>query len=245
MERRFLQSSAYTFTTSLSLAEAMGRELGAPAPEVIYNTFPVGPDPAPPPVRANEQPIRLHWFSLVMGRDRGLETLFDALPAVGGPWELHLRGEATHLYRQSLLDRLPTALHSRIFFYPTIDAAELPAALAAYDLGLALEVSAIPSRNLTITNKFFHYLQAGLAIVASDTAGHREGLALAPGAGNLFAAGQPDALARALNHWMANPTNIHAARRAAREAFAHHLAHEHQSGRYAARAAAALTPNPS
>lgn len=240
LERRYLQASTYAFTTSRALALAMGHALGAPTPEVLYNTFPAGAEPAPVPARTAGQPVRLNWFSLVMGPERGLETLFDALPSVTGEWELHLRGESTPAYRQSLLSRIPAALHPRICFHPTVAAAELPAALATCDVGLALEVSAIPSRNLTITNKFFHYLQAGLAIVASDTAGHREGLELAPGAGQLFAAGQADALARALNYWTAVPDGIDAARQAARAAFVRHLAHEHQAGRYAARAALAL-----
>ncbi|WP_043582538.1 glycosyltransferase [Geminisphaera colitermitum] len=238
LETRFLRSTPYALAPSRSLAEAMSHELDAPPPSVIYNTFSAGPEPVftTPPQR----PVSLHWFSLVMGPERGLETLFDALPAVHGFWELHLRGESTPAYRQSLLSRLAPGLHSRIHFLPTVSAGELPAAIAAHDIGLALEVSAIPSRNLTITNKFFHYLQSGLAVVASDTAGHREGLSLAPGAGNLFTAGQPDSLARALNHWTTNPARITPARLAARAAFVSRLSHDHQCTRYAALAAAAL-----
>jgi len=241
LERRMLTKCIYASTTSHALADAMSTELGAPKPAVIYNTFPSGPEPVRDSNRDRATPIRLHWFSLVIGPNRGLETLFTALPAVHGSWELHLRGEVTPAYRATLLARVPGELHSRISFSPTIAAAELAKALATYDIGLALEVSEIPSRNLTITNKFFHYLQAGLVIVASDTAGHREGLALAPAAGDLFTAGQADALAATLNKWTTNPALLPPARHAARHAFVHHFAQELQAGLYLERAAAALT----
>lgn len=238
LEQNLQRATPYALATSRSMADAMALENTAPAPAVIYNTFPAGAEPLLP--TTPPAPVSLHWFSLVIGPDRGLETLFDALPAVRGDWTLHLRGECAPAYRAALLDRLPAPLRTRIHFVPTIPAGELPAALARHDIGLALEVSAIPSRNLTLTNKFFHYLQAGLAVVASDTAGHREGLAHAPDAGTLFPAGDIAALTAALNAWTTQPERLPAARRAARAAFIRTFAHELQAPRYSTLAAAAL-----
>lgn len=240
LERRLLQATPYVFTTSHALAQAMATELGAPAPAVIHNTFPLGPTPPEPIAVAEDQPVRLHWFSLVLGPERGLENLFTALPTVKGRWELHLRGDSTPTYRHRLLALLPESLRAQISFHSTVEARQLPTVLQTYDIGLALEVSAIPSRNLTITNKFFHYLQAGLAIVASDTAGHREALALAPGAGIVFAPGDPAALSTALNQLCTDPVRLLACRHHAAESFRTRAAHEHQSGLYAERAALAL-----
>lgn len=238
LEGDLLRRTRYTFTTSRALADAMARHFDAPPPCVIYNTFPAGPEPALP--SALRAPVKLHWFSLVIGPERGLETLFAALPFVRGEWELHLRGEIASDYRSRLLGSVPPQLAQRVNFHPTIPSSELPAALAEYDVGLALEVSSIPSRNLTLTNKFFHYLQAGLAVVASDTAGHREGIAQAPGAGILFPAGDAAALANAISHWTTDPSHLLQSRRAARHAFVSRLSHEHQATRYAERAALAL-----
>lgn len=238
LERRLLRTTPYALAPSRAMAGAMAAALEAPAPSVIHNTFAAGAGPAISP--AADRPVSLHWFSLVLGPERGLETLCDALPSVSGPWELVLRGESEPGYRAALLARLPEALRARVRFSPTVPAADLPAALAAHDVGLALEVGDIPSRDLTITNKFFHYLQAGLAIAASDTAGHREGLALAPGAGGAFRHGDAGALAALLDRWTRDPAALLAARRAARAAFVSRLAHEHQADRYAALAARAL-----
>ena len=240
LEQTLLRVTPYALAPSRAMAEAMAAAHAAPAPSVIHNTFPAGPEPAIH--RADDRPVSLHWFSLVLGPERGLETLFDALPAVPGRWELVLRGEAAPDYRAALLSRLPTSLHDRIQFSPTIPAADLPAALARHDVGLALETSRIPSRDLTITNKFFHYLQAGLAVAASDTAGHREGLAAAPGAGATFPTGDSAALAALLARWTGDTAALLAARRAARAAFRERLAHEHQAGLYTELATRALAP---
>lgn len=245
LEARLLRATPYALTTSRALAQAMAESLQAPAPQVVYNTFAAG-QPPPEPTSDPARPLRLHWFSLVIGPARGLEELFAALPRVRGAWELHLRGECAESYRQDLLGGLPAELAARVTFHPLVAAEQLPAALLDYDVGLALEVSAIPSRNLTITNKFFHYLQAGLAVVASDTAGHREGLELAGPAGLLFAAGQPADLARALNQLTADRALVLALRQQAARSFQARLAHEHQQGRYAELAARALAaPSPS
>lgn len=238
LEAMLLHHTPYATTTSRSLAEAMAAELQCPAPAVIYNTFPRGPEPQIT-VDPN-RPVSLFWFSLVLGPERGLEALFSALPAVQVPWTLHLRGDGDPAYRETLLHLLPDGLRSRVSFAPTVPAALLPELLARHDIGLAVEISTIPNKNLTLSNKFFHYLQAGLAVVASDTAGHREGLERAPGAGRLFPPGDCAALAAAINRLAGNPAELLAARQAARQAFVSRLAQEHQSARYAELASAAL-----
>lgn len=238
LESELLHATPYATTTSRALAKAMAEEYRSPAPAVIYNSFSRGPEPELQP--AAGRPVALHWFSQVIGPGRGLETLMSALPRLEFAWELHLRGHCDPTYHRELVALLPTALHPRLNFHPTVPAAELAAAVARHDIGLILEDSAIPSRNLTITNKFFHYLQSGLAVVASATDGNEEGLAQAPHAGAIFPSGDASALAAELNRLGNNPDSLLAARRAARQAFVSGLAHEHQAARYAELAATAL-----
>lgn len=49
-----------------------------------------------------------------------------------------------------------------------------PAKISEFDIGLALELTSPPSRNYTITNKFFQYIESGLPVIASETEGQRE-----------------------------------------------------------------------
>lgn len=239
LEAHYCRTAAYCFTTSRALAKAMAEKFTVPPPQVIHNTFAEEPSlPLPTPVSG---PVKLHWFSLVVGPHRGLEELMAALPQVEGDWELSLRGNCEPAYAEILRALLPTPLQQRLQFLPLVPAAELPRTLCQFDVGLALELSDIPSRDLTITNKFFHYLQSGLAIVASDTAGHREGLEHTAGVGELCEPRNATSLAAALNHWTRSPHATTAAKNAARTHFVTTLAHEHQCNRYAAAAQIALS----
>ncbi len=244
LEAYLLSATPYALATSAAMAQAMADAYGTPPAVPLYNSFSETHPPAPR-VRDPQAPIRLHWFSLVLGPERGLETLFDALPALSGNWALHLRGEAQPGYAESLRQRLPAHLQPRIHFLSTVPTAQLPEYIAENDIGLALDRSDIPSRNLTVTNKLFQYLQAGLAVLASDTAGHREVLDRAPACGAVFRDGDPDAIAAALNPWLAQPDALASSQRAARQAYLEYFAHDRQSHRYAELAAQALDPSAS
>ncbi len=160
----------------------------------------------------------LHWFSQTIGPGRGLETLLAALPQVQAPVEIHLRGNCPGGYRDWLMALVPDGWQDRIFLHETVDNHHLPARIAEHDMGLALETPQIPSRNLTVTNKLFQYLEAGLAVIATDTAGQREVLQQHPQAGHLIPANDPIALAQVINHWMRHPDELWQAKQAAKQA---------------------------
>jgi hypothetical protein len=76
---------------------------------------------------------------------------------------------------------------------------ELLSRITEHDIGFAGETTLIRSRDLTVTNKILHYLLAGLAVVASETAGQREVAVQAPGGVFLYPSGDAPALAARLN----------------------------------------------
>lgn len=242
IERSLLRHAIYVLATSHAMAEALARDAGSPPPAVIYNAFPAETD-APssaPQDRRDRAGVSLHWFSLVVGPDRGLETLAAALAHVPPGCEIHLRGDGSPAYREHWLTLIPTAHRSQVRFHPTVPNADLPARIAEHDIGLALDVSRIPSRNLTITNKLFQYLQGGLAIAASDTAGHREVFARSPGAGGLFPAEDAVALGALLREMVRDRIRLEQMKRAALDAARTTFAHERQASIYGERLAAAL-----
>lgn len=241
LESAALRFGPYVLATSHAMADALADAYAGPKPAVIYNTFPIADTPPIHSVAVDPQRVSLHWFSLFLGPDRGLETLFAALPALQENWELHLRADDPGHYAAHLAASLPERLRSRVHFSPTVSNAELPARIAGHDIGLALDVSHIPSRNLTVTNKLFQYLQAGLAVVASDTAGHAEILGPARDVGELFAAGDAVSLAAALRRLCADPARLAAAKQAARRAGETIFAHERQAPLYAELAERALS----
>jgi glycosyltransferase involved in cell wall biosynthesis len=79
-------------------------------------------------------------------------------------------------------------------------------------------MSSIPSRDVCIPNKFFHYLAGGLAVIATSTAGHREAMAPCPEAGVLVDETSPADLAAAIDRFLTDPPYLAATQAAARAA---------------------------
>jgi glycosyltransferase involved in cell wall biosynthesis len=82
-----------------------------------------------------------------------------------------------------LLDQLPSERRRDLHFIPLVTPGELPRKLTEFDIGLALEQHSPRNRDLTITNKILQYLNAGLAVVATDTTGQQEVMRAAPESG--------------------------------------------------------------
>jgi glycosyltransferase involved in cell wall biosynthesis len=215
LEGDLLRSAAYTTTTSYALAAALHRVYGGRRPCVVTNSFPLQPlAPERPPSAIPA----FFWFSQTVGPGRGLEAFVRAWAATRHPSRLVLLGEPAPGFRGQLLAALPPARHPQLEFLASVSPQELPAVIARHDLGLALELGAPPSRDLTITNKILQYLNAGLPVVASDTAGQREVLAHAPQAGMLVRLEDTGLLTQSLDALLATPERFAPMRTAARQA---------------------------
>jgi glycosyltransferase involved in cell wall biosynthesis len=90
--------------------------------------------------------------------------------------------------------------------------------MAEYDVGLALERVQHRNYSLTVTNKVFAYLLAGLAVVATDTPGQREVMSQAPEAGALYATEVVTGLREILETWIRDREKLRRAQQAAWEA---------------------------
>ena len=191
-EQELLSCAVHATCTTEAMADALAGEYGCPRPTRIYNVFPqpVLPDPVELRDRSAQSEslggttsrgasVRsIHWFSQTIGPGRGLEELFAAAAPLQEQFEIHLRGNLGGY--QAWLDAVvPVALRSKVFVHAIVPNEELPDRIAEHDIGFAGETAVIRSRDLTATNKIFQYLQSGLAVVASDTAGQREVAALA------------------------------------------------------------------
>ena len=217
VERDLLHRAACVTTTSEALAEALHARYGGRRPEVLPNSFPLPPLPTPPSASGSPLvPPAFFWFSQTIGPGRGLEEFLAAWSLSTRPSRLVLLGEIRESYAGHLRSLAPAERRDRIQFLPLVPPDELPALIARHQLGLALEQSAIPNRDLTITNKILQYLGAGLAVVATPTAGQREVLARDPATGILESFADPGSAARALDALLADPSALAARRAAAR-----------------------------
>ena len=87
-----------------------------------------------------------------------------------------------------------------------------------HDIGFAGETPLIRNKDLTVSNKILYYLLAGLAVVASDTAGQREVAVQAPGGVFLYPSGDAPALAARLNALLGSADALSQAKSAALDA---------------------------
>jgi len=211
-ERRLLKNGACASTTSAALAQALQEDAGSPRPAVVGNTFPLQTDPRQPPPN---DPAVFFWFSQTLGPGRGLEDFLTAWSRTSQPSRVVLLGEDRHGYRETLRASVPRSHQARLTFHDLVPPDLLPGLIARHDIGLALETPLSRNRDLTITNKILQYLNAGLAVVATPTAGQREVLAHGPEAGVLLGS-DPAANARLLDELLSDRARLQARQRAAR-----------------------------
>src|ERR1039458_8105828 len=98
-----------------------------------------------------------------------------------------------------MASQIPSEWRSRVFLHDVVPHEMLLSRIAEHDIGFAGEEKYCRNKDLNVSNKILHYLLAGLAVVASDTAGQREIAERAPGAVHLYPSGRPDALAEQIN----------------------------------------------
>jgi glycosyltransferase involved in cell wall biosynthesis len=115
-------------------------------------------------------PLRLVWFSQTISYGRGLEEILPAIKELQNDVLLTLIGRIDRAFYQDVL-----ANYSDIIELKTVlPQDDLHKELANYDVGLALEQCGTDeNRGLVLTNKIFAYIQAGLYIVATDTAAQK------------------------------------------------------------------------
>lgn len=166
-----LNLGLFCTTTSHALANELARKYGSKKPEVIYNVFPFQ-------IRLHDRekkfsiPLKLFWFSQTIGPGRGIEEFIALLRYYNTKVQLNLLGAVDPDYK-TILNALMPPQHD-LFFHDIVKEKDLPQKISDFDVGLALELINPQSRNYTITNKFFQYLQAGLPVIATETAGQKE-----------------------------------------------------------------------
>jgi len=218
IERKFLPLCDYVTVPSKQIGSRLVKDYGVRSPIVLYNAFPqrLAKILVPPEERPRNSRIRLCWFGQTIGPGRGIEEAIIALGKLGQKVELHLRGRLSKDYQTTLVKLMASVDGgSRLNFLPLVDHEKLMQDMGQFDVGLCLERIERTNYALTVTNKLFAYLLAGLAVAATDTPGQREILEQIPSAGFLYPAGNPESLAKGLERWIDNLETLRSAQQAA------------------------------
>ena len=218
LEQFILNEATHSSCPSRAMSNAIAKEFGCTPPAVIYNAFAWSERRMLDRQSKDRRNLRIpsvHWYSQTLGHTRGLEDLVASLPYLKHEVEIHLRGKPVVGFEQWLTEHVPAEWRARIFIHGLVTNDELLSRIAEHEIGFAGEMTFCRNREVAASNKFFHYLLAGLAVVASDTAGQREIAERAGEAVMLYQSGVPQALAAQLNALLASAERLRAAKAAA------------------------------
>lgn len=181
MERYALNYGSHTQTTSKAMANALSETYESKKPLVLYNTFDGSTGEVKYVDRKNLKALSLYWFSQTVGPGRGIETIINAVKSVQHPIELHLRGNCEAAYRDHLFELMDGQEIHTLIIHPAASNTTLGDRIKEHDIGLAFEFYKPLNKDLTASNKIFHYLVNKVPVIASPTMGHKEVAAMAKG----------------------------------------------------------------
>ncbi len=211
IEQAYLPGAGYVSATSRSMAAYLAERYGILMPRVIRNVFSLSElkGVVPPSARTRNKAVEMVWMSASIGPGRGLEDVLMALPRLPKHVRLTIYGRMLPFYQPifgALLDE--HKIGERVVVKPIPKSDQIMPALASFDIGLTLDQNDCLNRSLTICNKVFLYLQAGLMIVATDTPGQREILNDVPGCGILYPPGNQDMLVERVLPYVRDPHQL-------------------------------------
>lgn len=232
IERKYLPLCAHLTAVSSGVADALARRYHVPRPLVIHNVFPFR-DRAKLDCQKKDRRgpgLSLYWFSQTIGLDRGLQDAIRACSLMDRPVQIHLRGSHSVGVRAALLSLArDCGVAEHLYFHPPVPPTELLSRACEHDVGLALEQPLNASRMFSVTNKFFLFLLAALAVAATDVPGQRALMAACGTAGCLYPPADYRALACHLETWVRLPHTLQACKQAALTAASSRWNWEHES----------------
>ncbi len=222
LERVLARRADSVVTVSDPIAGELVRTLGlARRPTPVLNcplrsaAPDVAPEPAaaPGPAPAGRALLAIYQGSL--GHGRYLSDLLDALAVAPG---VELTLLVPGIDRDgALAEAAARGLVGRLHVPEAVAPDALVAALAAHDIGLVIDRPGTRNVALALPNKLFDYLMAGLAVAVPDLPGMAP-LVREEAVGVTYVAGSAAGLGEALAALAADPTELAAMRRRAREA---------------------------
>jgi hypothetical protein len=198
LEMKYMPQLTAMTTASPLISEAYSVLFPYLAITTVNNAFSRSMQPhAPIPVQLGS-PLRIVWFSQVVGFDRGLQEFLDGMRIVAEvPIHLTLIGLSDAVKNASFQKLLGSTLHALHFVEP-LPEPQLLARLADNELGLALEFPTPKNRDICRTNKLFTYPLAGCYMLASKTASQIQFLEEFPVTGQIIDLHQPETISVAL-----------------------------------------------
>lgn len=163
--------------------------------------------------------LSLYWYSQIVGLDRGLQDVIRGAGLLSWPVQIHIRGDASDEVKSVLLALAgECGVADQVHFHAPVRPEELLSRAAEHDVGLALEQPVNQNRNITVTNKLFFYMLAGISVAATATDGQTAVMENCLAAGFLYTPGDYKSLASELQRLLYSPELLEERKRAALKA---------------------------
>ena len=208
IESQNLPGCAHVSCVTDLVADEIARRYNVKRPIVLYNCFPWKErEKIDGLIKDRKGPrLSLYWFSQVIGGDRGIQDAIKAVGLLKGKAQLHLRGYLSESTKRDLCALAESfCAQDHLYFHPAVSPGELISRAAEHDVGLDLESAFSLNRDLTISNKFFFYLLAGLAVGVSELDARRQVASVVEKAGFSYAPGDYKALTECLEKFIFDP----------------------------------------
>jgi glycosyltransferase involved in cell wall biosynthesis len=199
IEGAYLKDAAYVTATSEPMSNLLAERYRIKKPTIIYNVFPAEELKSirRPSNRPQSDLIRMVWMSATIGPGRGLEEAIQAVSILPRRYVLTVFGR---LLSPDFENKLKGMVHElgvegRVEFRPIPLPGRVMETISQHDIGLALDDGGCTNLALTICNKFFLYLQAGLLVVCTDIPGQKSIYKQFPKIGATISPGDYSALA--------------------------------------------------
>lgn len=192
IEAAYLPQCDLIFASSSEVAQAIEEHYGTKPVVPFYNAAPVTNGLLS---RLNDGRLHLYWRNATVGMSqRGLEDILEALTLLSDDIVLNIQGHPGS--KMSMLRRRVSDLgiERRVVFHDAFRTGAAVRAASQYSIGLCPERDTCINQRLTVSNKIFDYLMAGLAVVSSNLPGLASIIADS-GAGVLYRAGDARELA--------------------------------------------------
>ena len=164
-------------------------------------------------IEEHDGPLRIVWFSQVVGADRGLEPFLEGLGLIPDiPCQLTIIGQCTVELRESLAALIHSD-HHQLVFHPPMEESRLFQFLATQEVGLALELGHTENHQLCRSNKLYSYPLAGCYTLASHTPSQDQFFEEFEGLGKSFNLQDPIEAGACLAHLFENRIDLSGKRR--------------------------------
>ncbi|WP_316811397.1 hypothetical protein [Pedobacter heparinus] len=214
IEDKYIPQTDYLTASSPQIGEAYRKLFPSKEPIIILNVFKKNLDIKATHIKP-DTPLKLFWFSQTIGTNRGIEEVLKALGTINHrKFELHLMGKLQHNISKGHFEKLAGHTFYSLYFHDPIAPDDLTVFASQFDVGLALEPAFSFNNDMALSNKIFTYMQAGLAIIASNTTAQRILLQRQPEIGKVYEIGNVQSLSNILQHYAENTDEVYKARQA-------------------------------